>query len=289
MVYMTNATRRCRPIMAALAQFALVAVVACLAGCAVAGQASGGATSEQGQSVAGGDAIGIIGAMDVEVESLKAAANVERTAQVAGMEFCEGTLGGRRVVIVKCGMGKVNAGICASTLANDFGCTRIINTGVAGSLDDQIDIGDIVVSTDAVQHDFDVEAIGFAKGEIPYTGLYAFPADESLRKAAVEAVHAAAPDVHAFEGRVCSGDQFISTREQKDAITSNFGGMCCEMEGAAIAQTCYLNDVPFVVIRAISDKPSETEVVDYKAFEAEAAARCAAIVEHMVEGLSQTE
>ena len=286
---MTNATRRCRPIMAALAQFALVAVVACLAGCAVAGQASGGATSEQGQSVAGGDAIGIIGAMDVEVESLKAAASVERTARVAGMEFCEGALGGSRVVIVKCGMGKVNAGICASTLANDFGCARIINTGVAGSLDGQIDIGDIVVSTDAVQHDFDVEAIGFERGEIPYTGLYAFPADESLRKAAVEAVHAAAPNVHAFEGRVCSGDQFVSTDGQRDAITSAFGGLCCEMEGAAIAQACYLNDVPFVVIRAISDKPSETEVVDYKAFEAEAAARCAAIVEHMVEGLSQTE
>ena len=88
-----------------------------------------------------------------------------------------------------------------------------------------------------------------------------------------------------FEGRVCSGDQFISTKEQKDAITSNFGGLCCEMEGAAIAQACYLNDVPFVVIRAISDKPSETAIVDYKAFEAKAAKLCAAIVENMVGNL----
>ena len=264
--------------------FIATAVGAVLVCALAAGCAPGGSQVDDE-----GGRVGIIGAMDEEVASLKDAANVQETTTMAGMEFCEGELGGRRVVIVKCGVGKVNAGICTNALINDFGCVQIINTGVAGSLDARMDIGDIVVSTDAVQHDFDVSPIGFERGEIPYTGLYAFPADESLRKAAVEAVHAAAPNVHAFEGRVCSGDQFISTREQKDAITSNFGGMCCEMEGAAIAQACYLNDVPFVVIRAISDKPSETEVVDYKAFEAEAAARCAAIVEHMVEGLSQTE
>lgn len=227
--------------------------------------------------------IGIIGAMDVEVTSLKEAADITNTTKIAEMEFCEGTLGGKNVVIVKCGMGKVNAGICAHTLINDFGCTEIINTGVAGSLDNQIDIGDIVVSTDAVQHDYDVEAIGFKKGEIPYTGLVAFQADDTLRAAAVKAVQESAPDIHVFEGRVCSGDQFISTKEQKETIIKNFGGMCCEMEGAAIAQTCYLNNTPFVVIRAISDKPDETEIVDYKVFEAEAAARCAKIVQYMLE------
>lgn len=229
--------------------------------------------------------IGIIGAMDVEVTSLKEAADITKTTKIAGMEFCEGAIGEKPVVIVKCGMGKVNAGICANTLINDFCCTKIINTGVAGSLDNQIDIGDIVVSTDAVQHDFDVEAIGFQKGEIPYTGLYAFPADEAMRAAAVKAVQESAPDIHVFEGRVCSGDQFISKKEQKDAITENFGGMCCEMEGGAIAQACYLNATPFVVIRAISDKPDETEIVDYKVFEAQAAARCAKIVQYMVENL----
>lgn len=229
--------------------------------------------------------IGIIGAMDVEVTSLKEAANITETTKIAEMEFCEGTLGGKDVVIVKCGMGKVNAGICAHTLINDFDCTKIINTGVAGSLDNQIDIGDIVVSTDAVQHDFDTEPIGFQKGEIPYTGLYAFPADEALRASAVAAVKESASDIHVFEGRVCSGDQFISTKEQKETIISNFGGMCCEMEGAAIAQACYLNSTPYVVIRAISDKPDETEFVDYKVFEAQAAARCAKIVQYMVETL----
>ena len=231
------------------------------------------------------DKIGIIGAMDVEVTSLEDASDITKTTKIAEMEFCEGTLGGKDVVIVKCGMGKVNAGICAHTLINDFDCTRIINTGVAGSLDNQINIGDIVVSTDAVQHDFDVEAIGFQKGEIPYTGLYAFPADDDLRAAAVAAVKESAPDINVFEGRVCSGDQFITTKEQKEKIINNFGGMCCEMEGAAIAQVCYLNSTPYVVIRAISDKPDETEIVDYKEFEAKAAARCAAIVRYMVERL----
>ena len=229
--------------------------------------------------------IGIIGAMDVEISTLKEAAKISRTTVIADMEFCTGTLQNKNVVIVKCGMGKVNAGICAQTLIHEFGCTKIINTGVAGSLDNQIDIGDIVVSVDAVQHDFDVEAIGFARGEIPYTGLYAFPADTALREAAVKAARESAPDRHVFEGRVCSGDQFISTGEQRDTIISNFQGMCCEMEGAAIAQVCYLNHTPYVVVRAISDKPDETEIVEYKEFEAEAAAICANIVQHMVEGL----
>ena len=258
-------------------------VLACLMGCAASGQPS--SSSEQAASrPAGTDKIvGIIGAMDAEVDSLKSAAGAQGAIAIAGMDFCEGTLGEKKVVIVKCGMGKVNAGICAHTLINYFGCTEIINTGVAGSLDDRMNIGDIVVSTDAVQHDFDVSAIGFVKGEIPYTGLYAFPADGELRTAAANAAREAAPDIQVFEGRVCSGDQFISTKEQKDAIISNFGGLCCEMEGAAIAQTCYLNDVPFVIIRAISDKPSETEASEYHTFEPRAAQLCASIVEHMVE------
>lgn len=228
------------------------------------------------------DAVGIIGAMDEEVADLKAALAKPESTTIAGMEFCRGTLDGVNVVVVRCGVGKVNAAICAHTLINDFGCTRVINTGVAGSLDAQIDIGDIVVSTDAVQHDFTAEAVGFAKGEIPYTGMVAFPADEALRKAAVDAARAAAPEVGVFEGRVCSGDQFIASREQKETILSNFGGMCCEMEGAAIAQACYLNNTPFVIIRAISDKADDSEEISYEQFEAAAAARCAAIVRHMI-------
>jgi len=226
--------------------------------------------------------IGIIGAMDEEVASLKVAVENPEITSIAGMEFCRGKLDGTDVVIVQCGVGKVNAGICAHTLINLFGCTGIINTGVAGSLDAQIDIGDIVVSTDAVQHDFTAEAVGYAKGEIPYTGLYAFPADEAMREAAVKAAQAAAPEVHVFEGRVCSGDQFIASKEQKEKIINDFNGMCCEMEGAAIAQVCYLNDTPFVIIRAISDKADDSEEISYELFMADAAVRCASIVRYMI-------
>lgn len=225
---------------------------------------------------------GVIGAMQDEVASLQEAMTDKSVETISGMDFCVGKLDGADVVVVQCGMGKVNAGICAFTLIHHFGVNRVINTGVAGSLDAEIDIGDIVVSTDAVQHDFDVSPIGFARGEIPYTGLYAFPADAAMRTAAANAVHAAAPDVRVFEGRVCSGDQFIATREQKDTILSNFGGLCCEMEGAAIAQACYLNETPFVIIRAISDKADDSEEMSFAEFESAAAARCAAIVRYML-------
>ena len=229
------------------------------------------------------ETIGIIGAMDSEVEALKGAIDLKKTTKIAEMEFCEGMLGDKSVVVVKCGMGKVNAGICAHTLIGDFGCKKIINTGVAGSLDGRLDIGDVVVSTDAVQHDFTVEAIGFKKGEIPYTGLSAFPADEKMRRAAVDAVKRSAPNVHVYEGRVCSGDQFISTSAQKEKITSDFGGLCCEMEGGAVAQACYLNNTPFVIIRAVSDKPDGSGAVDFAAFQASEAKRCASIVRYLVE------
>ena len=253
--------------------FLILAIFAAMSGCG--GAASGTV-----------DKTGIIGAMHEEVDTLKSAMKISAVTTIAGMEFCEGTLGGKNVVVVQCGIGKVNAGICAHTLVNTFGVSRIINTGVAGSLDSAIDIGDIVVSTDAVQHDYDVSPVGFARGEIPYTGLYAFPADTALRAQAVAAAREAAPDIQVFEGRVCSGDQFIASREQKETILSNFGGECCEMEGGAIAQSCYLNSTPFVIIRAISDKADDSEEVSYQEFEQAAAERCAAIVRYMIENLA---
>ncbi|MBR3401159.1 MAG: 5'-methylthioadenosine/adenosylhomocysteine nucleosidase [Parasporobacterium sp.] len=228
--------------------------------------------------------VGIIGAMPEEVASLKNALNDKKIRKIADMEFCTGTLDGRKAVVVQCGIGKVNAGICAQILVSVFGVTNVINTGVAGSLDNAIDIGDIVVSVDAVQHDYDVSPIGFHKGEIPYTGLYAFRADEKLRALAVSAGKAAAPEIRIFEGRVCSGDQFIASSEQKSRILSDFGGMCCEMEGAAIAQVCYLNQVPFVIIRAISDKADDSEEMSYQEFEAAAALHSSRIVHAMMAG-----
>ncbi|HAS20924.1 MAG TPA: 5'-methylthioadenosine/adenosylhomocysteine nucleosidase [Lachnospiraceae bacterium] len=226
--------------------------------------------------------IGIIGAMETEVAALKEAMETGRTEVISDMTFHEGLLHGREVVVVQCGVGKVNAAICTQTLIREFGATHIINTGVAGSLNNQIDIGDFVICVDAVQHDFNVASLGFANGEIPYTGIAAFKADPLLREKAVEAVRTDAPDHQVFEGRVCSGDQFIFQISQKEEILRNFGGDCCEMEGAAIAQVCHLNHTPFVIIRAISDKPDGSVFVDFPEFSKEAAASCARIVCSMV-------
>ena len=218
---------------------------------------------------------GIIGAMASEVATIRAAMADTRVTRVSGMEFARGTIAGNEVVVVQSGMGKVNAGICAQTLICCLGVDRVINTGVAGSLTSELTINDFVVSVDAVQHDYDVSPIGFAPGEIPYTGLVAFPADERLRELAVEAVRRAAPSSRVLEGRVCSGDQFIATAEQRDRITSRFGGLCAEMEGAAIAQVCHLNGTPYVIIRAISD---DSDGMSFEEFQAEAARECAGAV-----------
>lgn len=225
---------------------------------------------------------GIIGAMTEEVASLKKELTDAKTAAIAGMEFCEGRLDGAEVVIVKCGIGKVNAGTCTQLLIHVFGVDRIINTGVAGSLDAAIDIGDIVVSTDAVQHDFDLTPLGFAPGELEGIGSPSLPADPDMRARAVEAVRKCAPEIHVFEGRVCTGDQFICSSEQKQAIIQGFGGLCCEMEGGAIAQICCQNGIPFVIIRAISDKADGSAEMDYTEFEHAAAIRCAAITRYMI-------
>ena len=227
--------------------------------------------------------IGIIGAMEDEVSAIRQQMNITDTQTIASMEFCCGTLKGKEAVVVQCGMGKVNAGICAQMLISVFGVHAVVNTGVAGSLNNDINIGDIVISTDAVQHDFDVSAIGFAKGEIPYTGLYAFEADKTLRAKAAEAVKAVSPDTGIFEGRICSGDQFIASKEQKKRIIEQFNGYCAEMEGAAIAQVCHLNHIPFVIIRAISDKADDSEEVSFEIFAKKAAAISASAVIHMIE------
>ena len=221
--------------------------------------------------------IGIIGAMEEEIAALREALEITGSETIAGMEFVVGKLRGTDAVVVQSGIGKVNAGVCAQILITHFGAHEIINIGVAGSLDPRINIGDIVISTDAVQHDFDVSPIGFRRGEIPYTGLYAFPADAGLRERAHRAAEKFSAEVRCYEGRVCSGDQFIASKAQKSGIIETFGGLCCEMEGAAVAQVCHLNRVPWVIIRAISDKADDSGKFSFETFKRGAARRGTAI------------
>ena len=208
--------------------------------------------------------------MELEVEALKEQMDVKNIIEKASMKFYEGMLRGKDVVIVQCGIGKVNAGICVQILADLFQVDAVINTGVAGSLRAEINIGDIVISTDAVHHDMDVSALGDPVGQVPRMDVFAFPADKELAEKAMQANKKANPEIRTFMGRVASGDQFISKKEVKDRIVENFQAKCTEMEGAAIAHGAYLNHIPYVIIRAISDKADGTAQVDYPTFEKQA-------------------
>lgn len=214
--------------------------------------------------------LGIIGAMDDEVARLKDMISGLHIVQRAGMEFYKGQIHERDVVVVKCGVGKVNAAMCTQSMIDIFDVDAIINTGIAGSLDADIDIGDIVLATDTVEHDMDVAALGYAPGVIPDTETSIFDTDKRLLEIAQAATETAGLDVKVFTGRVVSGDQFISSKDKKEWLVSEFGGRCAEMEGASIGHVAVLNKVPYLVVRAISDKADDSAQMDYPSFAAKA-------------------
>ena len=226
--------------------------------------------------------IGIIGAMEEEIALLKEKMEIEVIVKKASMEFYQGTLNGREIVVVRSGIGKVNAGLCAQILIDVFHVNRLINTGIAGSLKADIDIGDIVISSDALQHDMDARNFGYARGEIPRMDTVSFPADSDLISIAKTACEEANPDIKVFVGRIVTGDQFIAERTVKHEIASWTEGYCTEMEGAAIAQAAYLNKVPFVIVRAISDKADDSASMDYPTFEQQAILHSVKLIEAFV-------
>ena len=227
--------------------------------------------------------LGIIGAMDVEVATLKEGMEGLEAAHIAGMEFCSGRLEGLDVVVVQCGVGKVNAAMCTQILCSSYGVTHLVNTGIAGSLCADLDIADMVISTDAMYHDLDVTVFGYAAGQVPGMPV-SYAADETLRGYAFAAAEAVNPG-HTAHGRVASGDQFVSGKEQKEKIIVNTAAICTEMEGAAIAHTAYRNGVPFVILRAISDKADDSADMDYPTFERIAAHRCAEVTKNLARQL----
>ena len=228
--------------------------------------------------------LGIIGAMKIEVETLKANMENKTVTARAGMEFCDGMLENLPAVVVQCGVGKVNAALCVQILCDCYGVTHLVNTGIAGSLSKELDIGDLVISKDAMYHDFDCVGFGYPWGKVPGMDVVAFPADETMigyAQTAAEQVHPG----HVKIGRVATGDQFICEKSVKNSIIEKTGGLCTEMEGGAIAQAAYRNETPFVIIRAISDKADDSAEMDYPTFEAIAAHRCATVVQTMAEML----
>ncbi len=230
--------------------------------------------------------LGIIGAMTVEVETLKENMTNLSVTERAGMTFYQGELEQMPVVVVVCGVGKVNAALCVQVLCDCFDVDCVMNTGVAGSLCAELDIGDFVIGSDAMYHDFDCHTLNpnYPVGQVPGLPVRAFPADQTL----VECAFAAAEQVHpghARIGRVTSGDQFVCEKDAKQMIIQNTGALCTEMEGTAIAHAAWRNQIPFVIIRAISDKADDSAQMDYPTFEAIAAKRCAAVTQTMAKKL----
>ena len=232
--------------------------------------------------------LGIIGAMQEEVETLLALLENKTQRYKAGSVFYEGILDGLQVVIVQCGVGKVNAAMCAQVLCDLFEVTHLVNTGIAGSLCPQLDIGDLVVSRDAMYHDVDAVHFGYPFGKVPGMDVVAFPADDRMINYAYDAAESVNPG-HTRIGRVASGDQFVAVKEIKERIIASTQGLCTEMEGAAIAQTAYRNGIPFVILRAISDKADDSAEMDYPTFERIAAHRCAEVTRSLARQLKQAE
>lgn len=220
--------------------------------------------------------MGIIGAMHIEVEALIAQMTEKRCVTRAGMDFYEGVLQDCSVVVVQSGIGKVNAAICAQLLIDLFAVDILINTGIAGALDNRLRIGDIVLAKEAMYHDMQVPQ--YPVGQVPGLPVHRFQADERLL-AVVQAVgEEVLTDIHTYSGRVVSGDQFICEPQKKQWLRDEVGGTCAEMEGAAIAHVAWKNGVGFLIIRAISDQADDQAHIDYPTFEKQAAAHSVSLL-----------
>ncbi|WP_127588426.1 5'-methylthioadenosine/adenosylhomocysteine nucleosidase [Paenibacillus koleovorans] len=225
--------------------------------------------------------IGLIGAMAEEIQLIEERLEGLRATEKAGIRFMEGRLNGKDVVLCKSGVGKVNAAVCTQLLIDTFDVDAIVFTGVAGALAPELSIGDIVISTDCQQHDVDVTALGFPRGTIPFAEQSVFPAHPALVDLAYEASRVGFEGL-AVKGRVLSGDQFIASRETVRQLHEELQGACTEMEGAAVAQVCAMNGVPYVVIRSMSDKADGSAHVNFAEFTVLASRHSYTIVDEML-------
>ena len=208
--------------------------------------------------------IGIIGAMTVEIEGIREKMTDKSEKTISGVTYVCGKLGKGEVVTAVCGIGKVFAAICAQTMILGFKPDVIINTGVAGSLSSELNVCDIAVADKVVQHDMDTSPLGDPKGLVSGINVIYFEADK--KASALLSGIVKENGINTVLGTIASGDQFIASKEVKAGIVSEFGAIACEMEGAAIGHVCYVNKVPFAVLRAISDKADGVAEIDYPTF-----------------------
>lgn len=235
----------------------------------------------------GKNIVGIIGPMAEEIEILHSHMDVKKTEQIAGMTFYEGTLKGQKIVLVQSGIGKVNATMAAQLLVNEFNVTMLINSGIAGAIHPDLNLGDIVIATDTVQHDMDETAKGYEPGLIPGMATAYFETDEELVALAEEAAKNLPEGTNVFKGRVATGDQFIASAEKSEWILDTFNAYVVEMEGGAVGQVAYLNDIPYIVIRSASDDASEGAVMKWEDFKQLAVTNSSSIIENMLENMDK--
>ncbi len=227
--------------------------------------------------------IGIIGAMHEEIEELRSEIVDIKEKKIIDFTFYMGKLRGQEIVLVEGGIGKVNATICTTLLIEHFKAEKIIFTGVAGGVDPKVKVGDIVISKDLMEHDFDCTAFGLKPGELPRMDVSAFEADKELFDIAKKVGVENFSEERVWEGRIVSGDQFIASVDKVKWLSEEFDAKCTEMEGAAVAHTCHMFKVPFIVIRAISDNANHDGAMDFKEFTLLAAKNSKIIVEGMLD------
>ncbi|OWR29626.1 5'-methylthioadenosine/S-adenosylhomocysteine nucleosidase [Saccharibacillus sp. O23] len=231
--------------------------------------------------------IALMGAMDEEIKLLLDETEEASSRTVAGIAYTKGRFRGHDVVICRCGIGKVNAAAAAQILISEFGAQALIFTGVAGALDPELEVGDIVVSSESLQHDMDVSPLGYAPGIIPDQSESCFKADSALIALAEAACES--EQVRYRIGRVLSGDRFVADKEEGRRLREAFDGACTEMEGAAVAQVCWMNEIPHVVIRSMSDKANGEAPESFAEFTILASVRSHAVVAGMLDRWNASE
>ena len=221
--------------------------------------------------------------MQIEADGILALCENTKTEEKFGMTFTSGTLNGKDVVIVVCGVGKVNAAMCAATLINDYKPDLVINSGVAGAVSPVVSIGDVVIGTKAVEHDMNTTPLGDKQGEVTFpSGKMLFFECDNAASRLMEEVCAEMEDTKVVRGIIASGDIFISDRPQRLRLNDRFGAIACEMEGAAIGHVCWCCKVPFVILRAISDDIDENKGMDFVKFCALAAKKTVFVIDRFV-------
>lgn len=224
--------------------------------------------------------IGIIGAMEEEIENIKPYIDIISTKNIVGLDFYMGKMGGNNVVLVRSGIGKVNAAVCSQVLIDLYAVDYIINVGVAGAINKDLKIGDVVIATDTMHHDMDTTYFGDDIGIIPRMEESAFKADNELIEIALKSSYDVLENNNVVTGRIVSGDQFLCDIEKKNRIWSHFKASCVDMESAAIGQACYLNKIPFCIIRSISDNSDEDN--QYENFFRDSAIKASNILKDMI-------